>query len=137
MPASGNNTEAELEQRQQAAVTHGAYAFQHRGEVALEPAGRTRLAEIREQVQDRQGLIDLLEERTAQAVLTCELVESHIVEEVHNGKRITEIPALAKLPAFWNSAQRHLSTLLGVKADTDPALDITDLLQGAKHDAKA
>jgi len=63
MPYSGKGTEAEIEQREQAARTHGAYAFQKRGEAALERPARSRLEELKEQVRDRDGVLTLMQER--------------------------------------------------------------------------
>jgi hypothetical protein len=118
----GNGSKEEVEQRQQAALKHGAYAFRDRGEQALEPGGRTRLAELREQVQDRQGVIELAQEKCADSVLLFEIVQSYVAGEVKKGTPLVDIPALKVLPAFMNSMQRALATLLAtMPKDSAPA----------------
>jgi len=136
MPASGTKetmSEAELEQRQEARRSHGAYAFQGRGEQALEPSKRSRFVELQEQITDKGGVIGLMQDRAIKAVMVCELIESYIGEEVEKGAKAPDIPALKSLPAFWNSAQRALSSLLSVMDDTDKPLDITDLMKGGEN----
>jgi hypothetical protein len=112
-------SKAGIEQRQQAAKTHGAYSFERRGEIALEPAGRTRLMELREACQDRKGVLALLQEKAADSVLLFELVNSFVAGEVKRGKTLGEIAALNRLPQFANSMQRALSLLLDVLGDDE------------------
>ncbi len=114
---SGEGSEAEIKQRQQAPVKHGAYAFRDRGEQALEPSGRTRLAELREKVQDRQGVLNLLEEKAADAVLLFEIVQSYVAGEVKQGVPLGNIPAIKVLPAFFNSMERALLALNSLMPD--------------------
>jgi hypothetical protein len=96
------------------AVKHGAYAFRDHGEQALEPSGRTRLAELREIVQDKQGLLELMQEKAADSVLLFEIVQSYVAREVKNGVPLAEIPALKTLPAFANTMQRSLANLWAI-----------------------
>jgi hypothetical protein len=96
------------------AVTHGAYAFRDHGEQALEPAGRTRLAELREVVQDRQGLLSVMQEKCADGILLFELVQSYVASEVKKGVPLAEIDAMKSLPAFYNSMQRAMATLMSL-----------------------
>ena len=54
MSASGKKDvmpQEELDQRKHAARKHGAYAFQARGEAALDQPQRSRLLEMKDQVQ--------------------------------------------------------------------------------------
>jgi hypothetical protein len=121
----GNGSEEEIEQRRNAAKKHGAYAFRDRGEQALEPTGRTRLAELREQVQDHDGLLSLMQEKAADSVLLFELLQSYVAEEVKNGAPLGEIAALNKLPAFFNSMQRALTGLIALMpASKDEAMTL-------------
>lgn len=105
-------TDKELEQRKQAARTHGVYAVQAHGEKALEGADRSYLVELREKVQNREGVMDLAREQAAKAVLLAELLTSYVIEEHKAGVPLEEINALRALPAFYNSAQRALKNLL-------------------------
>jgi hypothetical protein len=91
---------------------HGAYAFRDSGEKALEPEKRSRLMELREQVQDRSTLLDLMQQKAADGVLMFELMQSYVAGEIKRGALLPDIPVLNKLPAFYNSMNRALSTLL-------------------------
>ena len=124
MPYSGEGTEAEIEQRQIASKTHGAYAFERRGEAALNQTGRSRLQELKDQVQDRQGVLGLMQDRAANAVMMVELLTSYIAKEHKAGKPLSRIGALGRLPAFMNTAQRALKDLLVVLPDDKQILDI-------------
>jgi hypothetical protein len=139
MPASGKKeqmSEAELEQRSlagQAHSTHGAYAFRDRGEDALVPNNRTRLAELREVVQNRQGVLELMQEKCADSILLFEIIQSHVAEEVKKGKSLDNIPSLKALPAFMNSMQRALRDLISLMPSNDGAIDADKVLQAVKH----
>jgi hypothetical protein len=123
-----------IEQREQAARKHGAYAYQARGEAALEPTGRTRLVELREQVQSREGVIDIMRQKAADSVLLFELVQSFVAGEVKAGTQLDEIKALKSLPAFMNTMQRALASLLDVMPDDTDRGDITTILQGINNE---
>jgi hypothetical protein len=127
----GKLSDAEIEQRRQAGYskkTHGAYAFQDRGEAALEPTGRTRLMELREHVRSRDGVLDLLQQKAADSVLIFELVQSYVAEEVREGKPLDEIKALKALPAFMNSMQRALTSLISLMPDDKDLLNLSDAI---------
>ncbi len=96
---------------------HGAYSFQARGEAALEPSGRTRLAELREVLQDKQGVLSIMVEKAADGVLLFELIQSYVGECVNAGKALDDIPAVKTLPAFYNSMHRSLLTLHNIMPD--------------------
>lgn len=102
----------DLEQRQQAARTHGAYAIQARGEEALTDEQRPLLVELREKVQDRDGVLELMKEHAAKAVLIANLMTSYAVEKHQAGVPLEDIAVLGKLPAFYNTAQRALKDLI-------------------------
>jgi hypothetical protein len=124
-------TDAQIEQRRQAgskSKVHGTYAFRDNGEKALEPSGRTRLMELREQVQTREGLLDIMQQKAADSVLLFELLQSHVAGEVKAGKPLNEIPALNKLPAFMNSMQRALSSLVSLMPDDKGLLNLSDAI---------
>jgi hypothetical protein len=115
------------------AVTHGAFAFQRHGEQALRPEGRTRLMELRDQVKERESLLILLQEKAADATLLFELVQSHVAHEVKMGTPLAEIPAIKILPAFFNSMQRALTTLIGMMPKDRGPLDEGKILEELKH----
>lgn len=101
-------SDEQLKQRQEAARTHGAYAFLTNGEQALDTNNRSYLAELREKVQTREGVLELMKENAAKSKLAADMVLSYIAEEVNAGIPLEEINSLARLPAFYNSAQRAL-----------------------------
>lgn len=129
-----------IEQRRQAgrnSKRHGADAFRMRGESALEPSGRTRLAELREQVQHRAGALALFQEKAADSVLLFELVQSYVADEVRAGKPLGEIPALTRLPAFMNSMQRALNILIGLMPDEPEYLDLGEAISRAVNNEQS
>ena len=128
----GEGTEAELEQRQEAAKTHGAYAFERRGEAALNQTGRSRLQELKDQVQDRQGVLALMQERTAGALLMVELLTSFVAQEHKRGVPLSDIAALGRLPAFMNTAQRALKDLITHMPENENILDAVKVLEDLK-----
>ena len=127
-------TQKALEQRQQAAVKHGVFAFRDRGERALDTTNRTRLAELREMVQERPGVLTIMQEKAADMVLIFEIVQSHVAAEIKSGKPLDTIPILAKLPAFANSMQRALTTLISFMPKDQGVMDITTMLRGDTDD---
>ena len=112
MPHSKEGTEAEKQHSREASMTHGAYAFQARGVAALDQPGRSRLIELEEAVQTREGALDLLRERAANAVMLTELLTSYVSQQVKGGLPLADIPVLRALPAFYNTALRSLHDLL-------------------------
>jgi hypothetical protein len=111
------------------AVKHGADAYMAHGEKALNPSGRTRLMELREQVENRDGVLALMQQKAADTVLLFELVQGYVAGEVKEGIPLGEIPALGRLPAFMNSMQRALTTLISLMPKEDEAIDIDELLR--------
>ena len=128
----GDGSKEEIEQRQQAARTHGAYAFRDRGEAALEQSGRTRLSELREIVKERAGLMQIMAEKTADSILLFEIVQSYVAKEVKDGKPLDKIPVLKSLPAFMNSMQRAISALINLMPREGDLLDANAVLQAVK-----
>lgn len=136
MPASGNidvMSEAEIKQRQQATRKHGAYAFQARGEAALDQPQRSRLQELKEQVKDRDGVLELMQERAANSVMVTELVMSHVAREVKQGKALAQIKILRALPAFMNTAQRALKDLIREMPEGEGISDVDTVLQAVRR----
>ena len=129
-------TENAIRQRQQAPRKHGAIAFKDSGEDALEPPQRSRLQELKEQVQDREGVLELMQDRAANAVLMCEIVTSYIAKEYKSGIPLTQIPIINRLAAFQNSAQRALKDLIAVMPDRGNVLDAREVLQTIKGGEK-
>ncbi len=113
-------SEAQQAQRESAAVKHGAYAFRDRGEQALQPEGRSRLAELRDMMQDRDSIIEVLQSKAADSVLLFEIVQAHVAKGIQSGKSLTEIPGFKALPAFFNSMHRALTSLLSMMPDDEP-----------------
>ena len=136
MGYSGKGTEAEIEQRQEAAKSHGAYAFRDRGEETLTVSTRSRLEELKEKVQDRAGVLELMQERAANAVMMVELVTGFVGKEVKSGKQLSQISALDRLPAFMNTAQRALKDLISVMPNDKDALDALNVLEAVRDGQK-
>lgn len=128
----GKGSEAEIEQRQRAARKHGMYGYQQRGELALDIPGRSRLVELREQVQDRSGVMDLISENAVKAVMLVELLTSYIYDQKMSGVRLDEIPALRILPGFMNSAQRSLKDLISLIPSEECVIDAERILNEIK-----
>lgn len=123
-------TQKELTQRQDAARSHGFYAFQARGEAALDAPQRSRLQEIREQVQDNQGILDAMIERTAAAVMLAELAEAWIRDQAERGVPFDQMTMLNRISNFQETARRHLLQLSQMIPKDQGAIDITELLRG-------
>ena len=128
----GEGSDAELEQRQQAARKHGAYSFQDRGKAALEKPQRSRLQEIKDHVQDRDGTLELMKENAANAMMITEMVLSHISRQAKTGVQLEKIGGLRQLPAFMNTAQRALRDLMNLLPDNQDVLDATAVLEAMR-----
>jgi hypothetical protein len=120
-------------------LKHGAYSFLAQGEQALEPVGRTRLAELREQVQDRAGLLSIMSEKCADIVLIFEIVQSYVASEIKRGVPLSEVPVLARLPQFANSMERALANLWSIMPAADGGQDaelihISEVLNGVARE---
>lgn len=135
MAFSGKGTKEELEQRRRAALKHGAYAFRDHGDQALDVTGRSRMAELSEIVQTKPGVLSLLQERAVRAVMLCEILEAFVIEQQQSGKSLETILVLGKLPAFQNSAQRYIQSLLHELHDDSNVLDAGKVLEAIKNGA--
>lgn len=129
-------SDEQLEQRQQAARTHGAHSFEARGVEALTNEQRPIYTEIREQVQTRDGVLELLKEQTVKAVMMVELLTAYAVESQRAGVPLDDIKTFNRLPAFFNSAHRALKILLdeqtagkGSSAEMDKIKQVIDELR--------
>ncbi len=128
----GKGSVTEIEQRRNAAKKHGMYGFQSRGEAALKKPARSRLIELRGQVQDRSGVLDLISENAVKAVMLVELLTSYIYDQKTSGVQLDEIPALRILPGFMNSAQRALKDLISLMPSDGDAIDADKILAEIK-----
>jgi len=136
MTASGKidvMSDAEIKQRQQAPRKHGVRSFQVRGEEALDESGRSRLEELKEQVQDREGVIALMQERAANAVMVTELVMSFVAKELKAGKSLSSIPIFRSLPAYMNTAGRALKDLANEMPEKKGIADAEVVLNAVKN----
>jgi hypothetical protein len=111
MPHSKEGTEAEKQHSREASVKHGVRAFQRRGDEALTSSGRSRHSELHELVQTREGIIELLQQRAADAVMVCEMAISYVARQTQDGHTLADIPVMRVLPVYQNSAVRALHTL--------------------------
>jgi hypothetical protein len=131
MPYSGKGTEAEIEQRQTAAKTHGVFSFRDRGPSALEPEQRGKYAELQDQLSTRQGSIDALREQAIQTMLLAQIAQSYCVTQYKSGACLDDIALLRSLPAFWNSANRCLKTYLDILPKEEDRLDLGEAITKA------
>jgi hypothetical protein len=128
--------ETRLEQQRRAARKHGIRAYEDRGEESLTHPQRSRLAELKDLVQDKQGVVELLKERAARAVLIIEMAEAWVEKEAQEGKTFDEIGVIRRLGTYQETARRALSDLLKALPNDKDILDITDLLKGGKSGKK-
>lgn len=124
-------TEAELEQRRQAARKHGIRAFETRGEDALLPAQITRLAELRLQLRDAPGRMELRQELTARMALIVEIGFAHIAEQRARGEDIWE-GGIIKRYGTYAAELRRLLDSFGDKPEQGSAAD--EILEAMNHD---
>ena len=59
-------------------------------------------------------MIEIAQEKAADSVLLFEIVQSYVAGEVKKGVPLADIPALKVLPAFMNSMQRALTSLISI-----------------------
>ena len=129
-------TEDAIKQRQEAPLKHGAHALDHRGETALDTSGRSRLEELKDTVQYRDGVLDLMKERAANAVMMVEMMTAYAAKRHRDGVPLDRIPVLKSLPAYMNSAQRALKDLLQYMPDDKDVLDAVEVLEAIKSGKK-
>jgi len=115
----------------QAALKHGIYRFRDNGSKALDQPDRSRLQEIESQLQSREGVKSMLQERAANSVLLVELATSYIAEQHRAGIPLDEIAVFRALPGFMNSCHRQVKDLLDVIPDESKVLDLAEHVQKA------
>jgi len=96
------------------AVTHGAYHYRDQGEKALTAEGRSRRMELLEQIRSKPGVVELVRERAADAILLCELCISYAAQKNKEGIPLDKIAILSEIHKFQNSAYRALQLVLQV-----------------------
>jgi len=124
--------EAELQQRQNAARSHGVFALRDRGEAALDEAGRSRYAELKGQVNTRSGALELLKEHAAREILMFEIAMSYIASKKDEGVDLGDIAIYTRLPAFMNTASRTIKDLIGLLPDDRDVIDEVKILNSLK-----
>ncbi len=132
-----NITAKGVAQRQEAAKSHGVYAFERRGEAALSTDQRGKYAELQDQLSTRQGAIDALREQATQSMLLALIAQSYVVTQHEAGKSLDEIVLLRSLPAFWNSANRALKTYLDVLPKDNKRQSLSEVITQAVNDHKS
>jgi len=129
MPASksGVLSEKELEQREQAAVKHGAFSKK------MTPSKVGRLAELEEQLSTRPGLVEVQREQTAKAVEVANVLLSYVITEHRKGKSLDRIPAMNRLSAYMNTAGRQIKQLWEMLPDEQQTITISDILKDIRE----
>ena len=110
-------TTKEQMQREQAALKHGAYAYQERGEAALKPQARGMLAELSEKAQDRDGVVGMLSENTVKGVMMAELLISYIADQKQKGMPLDEIPAVRYCQHISTRHRDRYKSLIAILPD--------------------
>ena len=129
--------EREIKYQELSSRKHGIRAVEDRGDVAMEPAQRGRLAEITELTGDREGLVTLLRERAARAILIAEMTEAWIEKQAREGVGWDKMTMLDRITTFQNGARLAINALLAVAPEERSNKDITEFLQGkAKEKGK-
>lgn len=72
-------------------------------------------------------------ERTASAVMVCELAEAWIRQEAEGGKSFPDIVLLKRISTYQECARRHLVALAGMQPKNS-GRDVTELLSGEAKD---
>jgi hypothetical protein len=131
MPYSGEGTEEEIRQRQQAARKSGAYAIRDRGEDAMSPPQRSKRIEMLEQLGDRAGVLNAMIDKAADQLVMCAAAEAWVARQATSGVPLGDIALLRALPAFWNSCNRALAAIYVALPDDDKTLDIGEMIKKA------
>lgn len=115
-------------------ISHGVWSIQMRGEQALNPSQQSRFAELENELSDRAGVVNTLKYAAVMTTLIAEVCSSYVQSEAEKGKGLDEIKILARLPGFWNSANRALRAYLAVFPDAEDVLDLADHIKAAIGD---
>jgi hypothetical protein len=130
-------TDTRLEQQRTAALQHGlrsAFAKDSADETMLQPAQRSRLAELRESLATPDGVQAALIERAARMVLIAEWGEEWLREKAEKEGAVAAFtaPMLARLFTASAEARRALETLFKVNGK-DNGLTAADVLEAVKN----
>lgn len=112
-------SESDLQQKQQAARTHGIHAFERRGADALDPLRVGRLAELRSMVEDAPGRMELRRELTARMALIAEIGFAHLREQAEQGADIWDGGIIRRLSTYVAETRRLLDTFSDLPAGLD------------------
>lgn len=120
-------TEKDLQQKQQAARTHGIYAFEERGETALTPPKGAYLAELKQKLATSQGRAEYRVELAAALGTIVQMGFSTMQLEAEKGNDIWKGGVIGKLGTYVNSLARLLDHW---PPDVEKPKDITNILKG-------
>ena len=101
-------TDAEHEQRKQAARSHGIYSFRDNGPGTLAPEKVGRLAELREMVKTQPGREQIRQETTARVALITELAYAEMRDAADDGESIFDAPVTARAGTWFAELRRLL-----------------------------
>lgn len=132
-----NLTNEEIQRRREQPQTHGlrsAYATDG-DERSLKPEQRGRLAELKEQLQTREGVMELLQERAAHSLILAEMGMSWVAKEHQSGINVwKDSGAMARLATFMGEARRTLEALARLQATApDDAHSADAILERARN----
>ena len=132
MPASksGILSEKEQEQRQQAAVKHGAFSK------IMTPEKTARLAELEEELSTRQGMIGIQRRQAAKAIGVVDDLLDHVISERRKGISPDDIPTMNKLASYFNTADRVIWHLYQMAPDEGKILDLSEHVQRAMNEGE-
>ncbi len=118
----------------QAAVKHGIYSFQNRGDKSLNPQRVGRLAELRELVQTQPGRQELREELAARCALIVDLAMADLVKTHNDGHSIWTSPVIKRMGTFMAELRRVLDTFPADEVEGTAAEIITQAIKQNERD---
>jgi len=101
-----NLSEKDLEQKRNAAKTHGIYAFRDRGIEALDNDQRGVYIKLRDQFKSEPGRIEYRERLAAHVAMLLELGFAHIGELAAKGYPVWKSPPVARMGTYVNALVR-------------------------------
>jgi hypothetical protein len=119
-------TPAAIDQRRQAARTHGIHALRRRGPDALEPEKIGSLAELRQLLRTHPGRLELMEEQAARLGLICEMAFAELAEARARGESIWEGAIIKRAGTYFAEYRRLLTSLPDADRDGLAADIITE-----------
>jgi hypothetical protein len=124
-------SERALKHQQQANRSHGMYAYQKRGEDALEPIQLSRYQELKTLFDSEPGRVEYRKDLAAHVAMILELGFANLRELAESNQTIWDKPPIRAMGTYLNTFVRLLD---GWPKDAGDPQDITDILRGGKDE---